>query len=63
MSSATSFKFFPPGIHGPSVTFFEDSEQQEIDWSTQEKHFDFMITHLHGRMFPLTFSLDCIIAN
>ncbi|KAL2818165.1 hypothetical protein BDW59DRAFT_165612 [Aspergillus cavernicola] len=48
MSSTSQFKFYPPGIHGPSVTFFEDSETQEIDWPTQEKHFEFMISHLHG---------------
>lgn len=58
MSSTSSFKFFPPGIHGPSVTF-EDTIQQDIDWPTQKKHFDFMISHLHGRPFPQQICLDC----
>ncbi|CAK7236170.1 hypothetical protein SBRCBS47491_009545 [Sporothrix bragantina] len=48
MAPTSRFSFYPPGIHGPSVTFFQDSVQQEIDWDTQEKHFEFMIKHLHG---------------
>lgn len=45
-------KSFPPGIHGPSVTFFKDDEQQEIDWATQEQHLEFLVTSgLHGSMY------------
>lgn len=48
-------KPFPPGIHGPSVTFFQDDEQQEIDWTTQERHLEYMVTSgMRGSMFPLT---------
>lgn len=40
---------FPPGIHVPSLTFFTNDAQQSIDWETQEKHFDFLISGgLHG---------------
>jgi hypothetical protein len=48
MPSTSRFEFYPPGIHGPSVTFFEDSEEQAIDWPTQDKHLEFMISNLHG---------------
>jgi len=38
---------YPPGIHVPSLTWF--NEQQEIDWDVQEKHFEFLISNgLHG---------------
>ncbi|KAI6862586.1 aldolase [Hortaea werneckii] len=40
---------FPPGIHVPSLTFFDSSHRQEIDWETQSKHFDFLIrSGIHG---------------
>ncbi|KAF2475049.1 aldolase [Lindgomyces ingoldianus] len=40
---------FPPGIHVPSLTFFKNNTQQEIDWDVQETHFDFLISSgLHG---------------
>ncbi|KIH89844.1 hypothetical protein SPBR_00784 [Sporothrix brasiliensis 5110] len=48
MSPTSRFSSYPPGIHGPSITFFQDTVQQEVDWETQEKHFEFMIKHLHG---------------
>ncbi|KAJ5779897.1 hypothetical protein N7457_007617, partial [Penicillium paradoxum] len=39
----------PPGIHGPSVTFFQDDESQDIDWPTQERHLEYMvISGMHG---------------
>lgn len=48
-SSTKTNKPFPPGIHGPSVTFFEDDQQQDIDWATQERHLEYMITSgMHG---------------
>lgn len=40
---------FPPGIHVPSLTWFKNDSNQEIDWEVQEKHFDFLISSgLHG---------------
>jgi 4-hydroxy-2-oxoglutarate aldolase len=40
---------FPPGIHVPSLTFFTNDQSQSIDWETQEKHFEFLISNgLHG---------------
>ncbi|KAF2154479.1 aldolase [Myriangium duriaei CBS 260.36] len=40
---------YPPGIHVPSLTFFGDDARQEIDWTVQEKHFEFLITNgVHG---------------
>lgn len=46
---ATTDYAFPPGIHVPSLTFFSGDAQQPIDWTTQEKHFEFLISNgLHG---------------
>jgi dihydrodipicolinate synthase/N-acetylneuraminate lyase len=40
---------FPPGIHVPSLTWFKDDTNQEIDWEVQENHFEFPISNgLHG---------------
>jgi 4-hydroxy-2-oxoglutarate aldolase len=40
---------FPGGIHVPSLTFFSNDARQEVDWETQEKHFEFLISSgLHG---------------
>lgn len=40
---------FPPGIHVPSLTWFKDGKNQDIDWDVQEKHFEFLISNgLHG---------------
>ncbi|KAF2744143.1 aldolase [Sporormia fimetaria CBS 119925] len=48
-SSVQQKKPFPPGIHGPAVTFFKEDERQEIDWETQERHLEFMVkSGLHG---------------
>lgn len=45
--AAASTYSYPPGIHVPSLTWF--NEQQEIDWDVQEKHFEFLISNgLHG---------------
>ncbi|KAI1612749.1 hypothetical protein EDD37DRAFT_678968 [Exophiala viscosa] len=42
-------KAFPPGIHAPSVTFFEDDAKQDIDWTTQENHLEFLVkSGVHG---------------
>ena len=46
--SATS-KPYPPGIHVPSLTFFDATTRQEIDWETQEKHLNFLVkSGVHG---------------
>lgn len=40
---------YPPGIHVPSLTFFDASRRQEIDWDTQRKHLAFLVTSgVHG---------------
>ncbi|KAF2737835.1 aldolase [Polyplosphaeria fusca] len=45
---ATQYSF-APGIHVPSLTFFKNDKNQEIDWEVQEKHFEFLISNgLHG---------------
>jgi dihydrodipicolinate synthase/N-acetylneuraminate lyase len=47
-SNGTSYAF-PPGIHVPSLTWFGNDKNQEIDWDVQEKHFEFLISNgLHG---------------
>ncbi|GAB7352471.1 hypothetical protein MBLNU459_g2879t1 [Dothideomycetes sp. NU459] len=33
-----------PGIHVPTPTLFEDTDEQEIDYALQRKHHEFMIT-------------------
>lgn len=51
--SIPTIKSFPPGIHAPSLTFFQNDEQQEIDWATQERHLEFLVTSgVHGSTFP-----------
>lgn len=51
-NSRQTMKSYPPGIHAPSVTYFQDNEQQEIDWATQERHLEFLVTSgVHGSMF------------
>lgn len=40
---------YPPGVHVPSLTFFDSTPRQEIDWETQSKHISFLIrSGLHG---------------
>ncbi len=42
-------KPFPPGVHVPSLTWFSDNADQEIDWDVQKKHLSFLIeSGLHG---------------
>jgi 4-hydroxy-2-oxoglutarate aldolase len=50
LSNDAAIKYsFPPGIHVPSLTFFTNNKEQSIDWETQEKHFEFLISNgLHG---------------
>lgn len=40
---------YPPGIHVPSLTWFLDDARQNIDWTVQQKHFEFLIENgVHG---------------
>ncbi|KAL6862082.1 hypothetical protein J3F83DRAFT_762783 [Trichoderma novae-zelandiae] len=40
---------FPPGIHVPSLTWFNNDASQEVDWDLQERHLNFVISSdLHG---------------
>ncbi|CAH0051691.1 unnamed protein product [Clonostachys solani] len=40
---------FPPGIHAPCLTWFGDDKTQEIDWDTQTKHLEYIISSgVHG---------------
>ncbi|THW83487.1 dihydrodipicolinate synthetase [Aureobasidium pullulans] len=49
MVHSTTSRSFPPGIHVPSLTWFADDASQEIDWPTQSKHLEFLISSgLHG---------------
>ncbi|CAK7211160.1 hypothetical protein SEUCBS140593_001075 [Sporothrix eucalyptigena] len=49
MGSVTAPKAFPAGIHVPSLTWFRDTDAQEIDWDVQRKHFAFLAeSGLHG---------------
>ncbi|KAK0264750.1 hypothetical protein LTR91_000055 [Friedmanniomyces endolithicus] len=42
-------KPYPPGVHVPSLTFFDSSPSQEIDWETQRKHISFIVrSGVHG---------------
>lgn len=44
-----SSKAFPAGISVPSLTWFLDDAGQEIDWATQKKHLEFLVSSgLHG---------------
>lgn len=49
-------KSFPPGIHAPSITFFQNTVQQEIDWATQEQHLKHLIdAGCHGGKYIHTY--------
>ena len=54
MGSAANSKrgrSYPPGIHPPSLTWFKDNENQDIDWDLQKKHLQFLIeSGVHGGM-------------
>ena len=40
---------YPPGIHVPSLTFFNASPEQQIDWETQANHMSFLVeSGVHG---------------
>ena len=47
--NGTAAYSFPPGIHVPSLTWFKNDANQDIDWDVQEQHFEFLISNgLHG---------------
>ncbi|THY10704.1 dihydrodipicolinate synthetase [Aureobasidium pullulans] len=49
MVHSITSRSFPQGIHVPSLTWFADNASQEIDWPTQSKHLEFLISSgLHG---------------
>lgn len=49
MGSTSQARPFPPGIHVPSLTWFDNDKNQEIDWDVQTKHLEFLINSgLHG---------------
>ena len=56
MGSFSQAKVYPPGIHVPSLTWFEGTSQQDIDWTVQKKHIEFLVkSGLHGStsiLFP-----------
>ncbi|KAK1057797.1 hypothetical protein LTR74_013869 [Friedmanniomyces endolithicus] len=46
---SAAVKPYPPGVHVPSLTFFDSSHSQEIDWDTQRKHISFIVrSGVHG---------------
>ncbi len=48
-NGSKSGKTFPPGVHVPTLTWFLDDDNQEIDWAVQKKHLSFLIeSGLHG---------------
>lgn len=63
-NGSTVGKPFPPGVHVPSLTWFRDTANQEIDWDVQQKHLSFLIeSGLHGSMFSVIFSSQLSNAN
>ncbi|KAH7029885.1 dihydrodipicolinate synthetase [Microdochium trichocladiopsis] len=49
MVSASGSRPFPPGVHVPSLTWFDDGQTQEIAWDVQTKHIEFLVNSgLHG---------------
>jgi 4-hydroxy-2-oxoglutarate aldolase len=42
-------KSYTAGVHVPSLTWFRDDAEQEIDWNVQRKHFEFLVDGgVHG---------------
>jgi 4-hydroxy-2-oxoglutarate aldolase len=42
---------YTAGVHVPSLTWFRDDAEQEIDWDVQRKHFEFLVDgDVHGSM-------------
>jgi len=49
MNSTSGSRPFPPGIHVPSLTWFDNDKTQEIAWDVQTKHIEFLVkSGLHG---------------
>jgi hypothetical protein len=50
-------KAFPPGIHVPSLTWFQNDADQEIDWDQQSRHIQFLVNSgLDGSKYIHNFS-------
>ncbi|GAB7340864.1 hypothetical protein MBLNU457_7223t2 [Dothideomycetes sp. NU457] len=48
-SSTIASSPYPPGVHVPTLTWFKDDAEQEIDWDVQKSHFDFLVRGgVHG---------------
>ncbi|KAL2209361.1 dihydrodipicolinate synthetase [Sarocladium strictum] len=49
MGSVSHARSFPPGVHVPSLTWFEGTKEQGIDWTVQGQHLNFLVkSGLHG---------------
>jgi 4-hydroxy-2-oxoglutarate aldolase len=47
--TVSSKKPYTAGVHVPSLTWFRDDAEQEIDWDVQRKHFEFLVDGgVHG---------------
>lgn len=52
---STTTRSFPPGIHAPSLTWFKNDANQELDWDLQKKHIEFLISSgLDGGMCAIS---------
>lgn len=52
---STTTRSFPPGIHAPSLTWFKNDANQELDWDLQKKHIEFLISSgLDGGMYVIS---------
>lgn len=57
-------KAYPPGVHVPSLTWFENTTEQEISWPTQKKHFQFLVeSGLHGGTYHCQIPVREIFPN
>lgn len=58
-SISTKGKSFPPGIHVPSLTWFKNDAEQEVDWDQQSRHIEFLVNSgLDGSMYTRKCSSD-----
>ena len=53
---AAAARPFPPGIHPPSLTWFQDNEAQDVDWDLQKQHLQFLVeSGVHGGAYLFCF--------
>lgn len=58
MGSVPASKAFPPGVHVPSLTWFQGTKDQEIDWAVQKQHLQFLVnSNVHGSKSSLSHSV------